>query len=138
MFGVFVASAAISVGMFVAVIVAAAVLALVARVVFMPFVSGAHISYMIVSWSYVVIAVAIEPLGVLKAELAGLKATNGSCPDRFGDEESLVGSRGVFGRVGVCWVRPWCCDCHVRASFVRGGLTGVGVLQHMMCNYFYA
>ena len=49
MFSVFVASVAISVRMFVAVIVAAAVFALVARVVFLPFVFGAHISYMIVS-----------------------------------------------------------------------------------------
>ena len=44
---------AISVGVFVAgivaVFVAAAVFALVARVMFLPFVSGAHISYMIVS-----------------------------------------------------------------------------------------
>ena len=38
---------------------------------------------------------------MLKAELAEIKATNGSCPGRFGDEESLVGSRGVFGRVDV-------------------------------------
>ena len=52
MFGVFVASAAISVRMFVAVIVAvivaAAMFAPVARVVFLFFVSEAHISYMIV------------------------------------------------------------------------------------------
>ena len=77
---VFVAFIAISVGALVAVgvtgivavFVAAVVFALVARVMLLPFVSGAHISYMIVSWSYVVIAVAIESLGVLKAELAGL------------------------------------------------------------------
>ena len=101
-FSVFVASVAISVRMFVAVIVAVGVFALVTRVVFVSLVFGAHISYMIVSWSYVVIVVAIESLGVLKAELAGLRATNGSCPDRFCDEESHVGSRGVVGRVGVC------------------------------------
>ena len=73
---VFITFVAISVGVFVAgivaVFVAAAVFALVGRVVFLPFVSGAHISYMIVNWSYVVIAIAIESLGVLKAELAGL------------------------------------------------------------------
>ena len=72
----FIASVAISVRMFVAiivaVIVAAAVFAPVARVVFLLFVSGAHISYMIVSWGYVIIGVAIESLGVIKAELAGL------------------------------------------------------------------
>ena len=50
MFGVFVASVAISVRMFVvAVIVAVGVFALVTRVVFVSLVFGAHISYMVVS-----------------------------------------------------------------------------------------
>jgi len=93
---------------------------------------------MIVSWGYVVIAVAIESLGVLKAELAGLRATNGSCPDRFCDEEYHIGSRGVVERVGVGQVRQWWCGCQARASFVRGGLPGVDAFQRMMCNCFYA
>jgi len=78
----------------------------------------------------------MESLGVLKAELAEIKTTNGACPGRFGDEESLVGARGAFGWVGVCALHPWYCGCHVHVSCVRGNLTGVGVLQHMKCSYF--
>ena len=74
----------------------------------------------------------MESLGVLKAELAEIKTTNGACPGRFGDEESLVGARGVFGRVDVYVVRPWYCDCQACVSCVRGDLTGVGVL-HIIC-----
>jgi len=78
----------------------------------------------------------MESLGVLKAELAEIKTTNGSCPGRFGDEEPLVGARGAFGCVGVCVLHPWYCGCHVHVSCVRGSLTGGGVLQHMKCSYF--
>jgi len=72
-FGVFVASVAISVVIFVAIIVsviiAVAVSAPVARVVFLFFVSGAHNLYMIVYMELLIIAVAMCSLGVLKAEL---------------------------------------------------------------------
>ena len=57
------------VAIIVSVIIAVAVFAPVARVVFLLFVSGAHISYMIVYLKLLIIAVAICSLGVLKAEL---------------------------------------------------------------------